>query len=172
VRLSRSPRRVGGAARPRDTCGRRARARPVAPSATTRARPPTRGAGRAITTASRRRAMGGRMQPRGARTHGRYTPTGSCNPMETHNHTHMRSQRHACTHGRARTHAASTHANEHTHNRAHAQTHTLIARTRTCSRTYSRSHAHAHLRSPSRTQHTHSTPQYPHGAPWYPSATP
>ncbi len=39
VPRSRSPRRAGRAARPGDTCGRRARARPVAPNATTRARP-------------------------------------------------------------------------------------------------------------------------------------
>jgi hypothetical protein len=95
---SRSPSRVGRAARPRDTCGRNARDnRPVAPNATTRAAA-TRGAGRAIDTASRRRATRGRAQRRGAHTREIAIRWNRTNP-------YMRSQRHAYTHAHARARA-------------------------------------------------------------------
>ncbi len=66
VPISRSPFRLGRAARPGDTCGRRAS--PAGGTDRNHARAAaTQGAGRAIDTARRGRAMGGRMLPRDAR---------------------------------------------------------------------------------------------------------
>ena len=98
-------------------------------TATTRARRPTRGAGRAINTARRRRAVGGRMQRREAHAHARYTHTharGIAIRWKRTN-THMRSQRHTYTHRHARTHTNEhKHTNEHTRKRTrslHADAH-------------------------------------------------
>jgi hypothetical protein len=90
----------------------------------------TRGAGRAINTASRRRAMGGRAQ-----TRARYTHARNCNPMQSHEPAHALTQAriHARTH--ARTHHArlqmDTNTQMGTRTNAHAHgTHTPIARAR------------------------------------------
>jgi hypothetical protein len=110
----------------------RARARPVAANATAHA------------AADARRGPSYKYQKSPpcdgrARTAPLATHARNCNPMESHNYTHMRSQRHAYTH--AHTARAQMDTNTHMSTRslhAHAQ----------CTRTL------AHRRPPSRTQHT------------------
>jgi hypothetical protein len=166
VPTSRSPRHAGRTIGERRSCSQRARARPVAPNATTRAAA-KRAAGRAKNTASHRRAMGWRAQRRGAhtrslRTHTSDTPARRCNPIEMHEPTHVRSQRHACTDARART-DVRTHSNEHTDPRTttiDTATHTRVCvrrRRRTAPRAMrTRTGLHAHTQAQAHTDpHTH-----------------
>ncbi len=146
---SRSPRRARRAPRPRDTCVRRARARPVAPNATTHAAA-ERIAGRAIDAARRHRATRcAGTAPRRTQTLARYTHAREDAIRWKCTNTHMRSQRHACTHGHAR-----AHTNEHTHKRTRAL------------------HTHARARAPENRVEP-STPTVPPTVPpRYPRGTP
>ncbi len=119
--------------------------KPIAPNANR-----ARGAGRAINTASRRRAMGGRAQRRGAHTRGIAIRWNRTNP-------HIRSHWHTYTHAHAR-----ARTREHRHNHAHERT-----RKRTCAL-----HAHAHCTTRTRTEDPRRGPSTPSVSPKYPLSIP
>jgi hypothetical protein len=96
VPISRSPSRLGRAARPRDTCGR-TRAT-TGRSRRTQPRARGRNAGRAINTADARRATGRRTQRRGARARAAIQSDGNAQ-------THAHALTEARIHARTRAHA-------------------------------------------------------------------
>jgi hypothetical protein len=146
VLISRIPSRAGRAARPRDTCGRtRATTKAGRTEPQPRARPPTRGADRAINTASHRRAMGKRAQRGGART--RRSVTHAVH-ARAHRQTKRRARAHTHTHTQTRTHTQThTHTHQQTRGRArrHASTRTqFLPREMQC-RPYMRWHRRLHV---------------------------
>jgi hypothetical protein len=155
VPLSRSPSRAGRAASPRDTCGRRARARPVAPN---------RNHARAAADARRRPSYKYRKSPpcdgsahaAARRTH---TPFATHTCAKTQSDGNARTHAHALTkarvHARTRAHARSMHARTQMNTHTNADAH--------CTHTHILAHilAQSRARAPKKPVQDPAHPQYP-----------